>query len=144
MAELAHDLADDVVVRDAHADGLFVALQEFRDAVVGLKDKGVGTREHPFHRLEHTVVKGFGVVRQVAQVMADKRQVILFLLLADDGDDALDALLFENVTPDSVDRVGRVNDDAAVLQTLHHGIHSLRVWVLGVNLQQHNLLMVKG
>ena len=116
VAQLAHNLADDVVVGHANADGLLVALQQFGHVVVGLQDESERAGQHFFHRFEDVVGDGFGVVGEVAQVGTDEGHGVFLLLVAQYLRDPFHAFGFENIAANTIDGVRRIDDDATIFK----------------------------
>ena len=135
MAQLAHNLTHDIVVGHTDTHGLLVALKQFGHIVVGVQDKGEGAGQHLLHYLEDMVGNGAGVVGKIAQVVTDESHRTLLLPVAEQGSDALDGLGLEDIAPDAIDGVGRIDDDASVLKALHDLINGALVWILGIDFQ---------
>ena len=137
VAQLAHNLADNVVVGYAYADGFLVALQQFGHIVVGLQDESERAGQPFFHRFEDVVGDGFGVVGEVAQAGTDEGHGVFLLLVAQYLRDSFYTPGFENIAADTIDGVGRIDDDATLLQAFHHLVNRPLARILWIYFQYH-------
>ena len=137
VAQLAHNLADDVVVGHADADSFLVALQQFGHIIVGFQDECERSREHFFHHFENVVGDGLRVVREVAQVGADEGHGVFLLLVTQYFRDSFHAFGFEDVATDTIYSIGGVDDDTPVLEAFHHLVNRPLARIFRIYFQQH-------
>ena len=106
-------------------------LHELRHLARRLEDErvrpGQKAPEHPVH-----LVVDDGVLRDVGEIGADERERVR-AVHALDGVETLDGVLAREVAAEAVDRVGRVGDDAAVLQRVYRAPDLARLGVIGVD-----------
>ena len=138
-AELPDDVGDDGLVRNADADGLLLALEDAGNVVVGFKDEGERPGQVALHHLEDVVVDGFGEFAQHAEVVEDEREVGLLLLDALDLADALKGARVVDAAPETVKRIGRKDDRAAVGQAFQNHLDVTGIGVGGVEFEYHRL-----
>ena len=67
--------------------------------------------------------------------MADECERTFLFPVAKQGYDALNGLGLENVTPNAVNGVGRIDDDSTILETLHDLVNGALVRILGIDFQ---------
>ena len=137
--QLLHQVRDDRLVRDADADGFLLALEDARNVVVGFQDEGEGTGQVAFHHLEHVVVDGLGEVAQHTEVVAHELEIGFLLADAFDLADALKGALVADAATETVKRVGREDDGAAIGQTFQDHLDVTRVRVRWVEFEYHGL-----
>jgi hypothetical protein len=46
--------------------------------------------------------------------------------------------MFENITAQSINRICRINDNAAIVQTFNNGLNIPRLRIIWMNVQKHN------
>jgi len=134
-AKLPDDVGDDGLVGDADADGLFLALEDARNVVVGLQNEGERSGQVALHHLEDIVVDGLGEVAQHAEVVEDKREVGLLLADAFQLADALQGLGLVDAASETIDGVGGEDDDAAVGQAFQYHLDIARVGIGRIEFQ---------
>lgn len=138
-SEAAHEGIDDVVIDDADADGFLTVLEDFRRFVVTVQDESKGARQVMFHDAKDVVVDGLGIFGHLANVLADEAEHSFGGIKAADTRYALHGAFVGDVTPDAVNGVGRVNDDAALFQNIDHLLDEPALWVVGVDRYEHGL-----
>ncbi len=78
------------------------------------------------------------VARNVAEVLADKRQ-LLTAIHPFDAVQPFDRLVVEEITAQPIDRICRVGDDLTVLQCLGGLLDLTGLWMMGVDFEQHDV-----
>ena len=138
-AELPDDVGDDGLVGDTDADGLFLALEDARDVVVGLQNEGERPGQVALHHLEDIIVDGLGELAQHAEVVEDEREIGLLLLDALDLADALKSARAVDAATQAVQGVGGEDDGAAVSQAFQYHFDVSRVGIRWIEFEYHRL-----
>lgn len=102
----------DVAGWDADAEG-FSCLEDLRKFMAGLQNEGEGTRQVAAHQFELIVVEA-GVFTGLTYIAADDGKGRAGSFLPAVFVDPLHGTGIQRIAADGIDRVGRVNDDAAV------------------------------
>lgn len=69
----------------------------------------------------------------MAQVVANERELSLLWFDVSDFTDTLNGLSVVDVATDSVNRIGRVDDNPTFTKTIHHFTDGLRIGVLFID-----------
>ena len=135
VTQLTDQCSDDIVIRhtDAH---LFLCLIDLRQLAACGKDKGKRPRQVLLHQLKGRVTD-LGVLAEVREVIANDRKVTLLGIDPFKATDPLDRTHIERVAANGIDRVGRIDDKAALPQDLDGLVYLFQIRIFRINLDQH-------
>ena len=134
-AHLGNQVLADPIVGDPDAGRLPLGEDYFGNGAGGLENERIGPGEETFHDLVG-VVGDPRVSADVLEVGADEAER-LPPVAALDLVDPLNSLLVEQVAPNPVDRVGRIDDDPAAAEDLHRPADQPHLGILIVDGDQH-------
>jgi hypothetical protein len=132
--ELGEQGLHHAVVRDAHAHGLLLRVQQPAwDFFRGGQDEGVAARGDGLDAAEDVVVD-LHQLAQLCEVLADQREVVLAVELPD-GADPVQGLPVSQLRAQGVAGVGGVGDQAAGAENTDRLADQARLRVFGMNVQ---------
>lgn len=130
IAQLADNLQDNIVIRDSDSHSFTFLLDGFGNLRTGSQNKGKGTRHMRFHQFEGPVIHLPGIIGEVTQIGTDEGELSFFRLNSLNSRNPLHSPGLCNVAPDSIDRIGGVNNHSPIPKQLYNFVDLLLIRIL--------------
>lgn len=88
------------------------------------------------------VVNRLYVIGYMAQIITDKGKISLFRFDISDLADSLNGAVVRNITTKAINRIGRINNQAAFAQHLNNLVNGFWIGVFGVDLYKHDATQI--
>src|SRR6185437_9491788 len=105
--------------------------------MIGIKNKGKRPGQRLLQQPESGVINWFYVVRDMTQIIANKREVSLLWLDIPYPADGLKRFMISNIAAHAIYGIGRVNDQPALTQYLRNLLNGPGIRIFGVYLYYH-------
>jgi UPF0755 protein len=118
------------MVRYTDPNGLLIDIQNLGHFAARLKYEGIGTGKCLLQKLEHWCIEPSNVLRNMTEIVTNKREVKFVRLNAHNRANPFDCFPVHQITPDAVNGVGWINDDTAGFQDIDYlpDLSCLRVY----------------
>lgn len=125
------------VVGYPKTDGILLAFEDLRHLLTCGKDESERAGDMAFQEAESGRGYGLRVFGEIAEVVANERQVRFCGVYMLDPADTFNSLGVKDITAEPVHCIGRIYDDTPVCQAGSHLFDEPLLWILGMYLEQH-------
>lgn len=126
-----------MIIRHPEPDRGFVALQDLRNLLTGRQDERKGSGQVTFQQPVQGGIDPTGIVTELTQVAANKGELGLMRIHLFNGTDPFNGFMIHDITTQSVNGIGWINDDAAILQAFGHLLYETGLRIFWMDLDQH-------
>lgn len=126
-----------IIIRYPQPDGGFVALQDLRYLFTRRQDEREGSGQITFEQPVKGGVDPPGIITKLTQVAADKGELGLMRIHLLNTADPFDGFMIHDITTQSVNGIGGINDNAAILQAFGHLLYQTGLRIFWMDLDQH-------
>jgi len=130
IAQLADNFQDNIVIRDPDSHSFTFLLDGLGNLRAGSQNKGKGARHMRFHQFEGPVIHLPGIIGEVAQIGTDEGELSFFRLNSLNSCHPLHSPGLCDVAPDSINRVGGVNNHSPIPKKLNNFVDLLLIRIL--------------
>jgi hypothetical protein len=137
VTEGMDDFSGDVVGRYPEADRVLFAFQDPGYLFAGGQNEGVGSGEVAFQQTIQGGINAFGIAAEVAEVIANKRQLSLGRINMFDAANPFYSLMLEDIASQPIYCVRRVYDYPPIPEASGDGFQGTGLRIKGVDMQEH-------